>query len=1769
MKEFLRSYKVFLFLLLLILYAYTGQAQQQTLDFKIQILEKDSINSVNQWGVYVRPSTGFADGANGTVTASGQVTILMNFSASDSITNIESVNGNWNPDYDLVRVPSVGGSCSGGTYSGGSPSSKDYFFIGLDDEGAGVPLEDGIETLLFTFQTNTGCPDSLSLINNNTDPLNIPILNGDCNSLGNNPGMDLAVFNTNTGAIHNWQSNYAPQAFSCEDCDGDGIPDGLEDTNGNEMFDVGVDSSDFCDPCDPLGIKNFSAMLDGGDILSVCSAQDSAGLTTTMSGGEGPFTVYLGVTPNGGTKTAQSFPNINSGDTFYVKPTITTDYQLDSIVDALGCTLTDPDSLLGVVTVVVEGPIDWVGTGDTPEDVTSCTLDTIFFKVQADNSGDGDILYQWQESTDGGTTYTDIVNGTPYSLADTDSLLISNPDGLDGNLYRAKIFTETCDTLTSNAALLSVEGPFEINASPTDAAICGEDMVDFVAETANLGSGTIVRQWEVNDGSGWTNLADGGNYSGVTTDVLSIAPTAPGDNVSALNEHWYRLRIAGTNGICTDIFTDSAQLIVEGPITIDPLNLPKDTSSCAGEVACFGVLVDNPGAGDIDYQWYMRQDAASSWVAISNDGNFSGVRSDTLCVADAAGLDGFQFEVRFSTDECIEIATSSLGAPATLSVTETIDFNIDPLSESICGSDVVQFIVDINSLDPMLTKQWQVSSDTGQTWADVAASAIYSGVDRDTLTVTTDATATTQPDTLDGLLYRMSVGGQFCDNVISREAELSVHVIDEANITDPRDTTVCSGEAAYFEINVPYNRDEQELRYRWQILNPTGSVWTNLNPVGDYNGVTTNRLSISDVNGFNGMQFRAAVFTNECDTIFTNLATLTVEGPYVFGANDDGHPQDTVVCAGEAVTFNADPVIDMSTLDPFGVVNPGENSTLTYVWVYNPLGEYNNPDSVSAAPWAADAGISGAFTTTLDIAQVSGTGHNLDGYAFWLEVRSAECALPARSLPAILRIDGPLSVVLQPLDAANCSDQGAVFAADIENAGFGGEQTIEYQWREKDATTGVWRDIENDSIYNGARSDTLSIDELFGLNDNEYALLATIDGCSFISTDTVSLTEEGPIVVNENPEDVITCSGQPGYFTATVIDSTTLDDSRLTYNWQVSSDFGRNWGNLTEGSTSADGGVYTLVETDSMYISDVTGLNGFRYRLAITNLSGSCDTVFSTPARITAEGPIVFDPLSDESICSNEGATFAAIIDLDATKAGIPELQWQVDDGSGWTNLTNDGNYDAVTTNQLFIDRIMEINRTGVHTYDTLLNLDGYRYRIASTTKECRAVGTFFFSDSLTLNTVSDTTGTCDFDLDGQINDVDEDDDNDGLRDVIEEYITDGGEVVDSVNQFNSDTDFDGINDSEEDADGDTINNGEETDDDDGDGIPDESEEDGDIFSGDPLDPCDPILSPTCVGVVLDVKVKLQGAMVGQPRVASQPMRDDLREKDMIPLQEPYGSMKVKVLGTEQEAAFIHVPDHIGGDFVAGEEEIQSADKTAILGDQPNTDNNVIDWVFVELRSGIQLDSIIATRSALLQADGDVRDVVARQTPDATNKFLDSDGYTYLRFDSTLAGEYYVSVRHRNHLGVMTNEAGLLSPKLTIIDFIDKDMNALGTHPMNVFATSASRDDKGTITYADTLEQHMWAGDLNSDGKAIFQGGQNDVNEMFINVINLQPVVQGELPLDNFILSGYRRSDYNLDGNTIYQGPNNDRQMLIFNSILAFPDNQKLLANYVILEQLP
>lgn len=66
----------------------------------------------------------------------------------------------------------------------------------------------------------------------------------------------------------------------------------------------------------------------------------------------------------------------------------------------------------------------------------------------------------------------------------------------------------------------------------------------------------------------------------------------------------------------------------------------------------------------------------------------------------------------------------------------------------------------------------------------------------------------------------------------------------------------------------------------------------------------------------------------------------------------------------------------------------------------------------------------------------------------------------------------------------------------------------------------------------------------------------------------------------------------------------------------------------------------------------------------------------------------------------------------------------------------------------------------------------------------------------------------------------------------------------------------------------------------------------------------------------------------------------------------------------------------------------------------------IVDWVKVELRTTATPSTIFQSRAALLQSDGDI---------------VETDGKTPIVFDAVPFGTYHVAIRHRNHLGIMSN----------------------------------------------------------------------------------------------------------------------------------------------------
>jgi hypothetical protein len=227
----------------------------------------------------------------------------------------------------------------------------------------------------------------------------------------------------------------------------------------------------------------------------------------------------------------------------------------------------------------------------------------------------------------------------------------------------------------------------------------------------------------------------------------------------------------------------------------------------------------------------------------------------------------------------------------------------------------------------------------------------------------------------------------------------------------------------------------------------------------------------------------------------------------------------------------------------------------------------------------------------------------------------------------------------------------------------------------------------------------------------------------------------------------------------------------------------------------------------------------------------------------------------------------------------------------------------------------------------------------------------------------------------------------------------------------------------------------------------------------------------------------LRGVLDGPYNSSTGLMSDALRAAGIVPTAEPYTA-----LGFTQ----------VGG---GGAESIAPSVLTT------TGPNAIVDWVVVELRSASTPSTVLATRSALIQRDGDI---------------VATDGVSPLTFNQA-PGTYHVALRHRNHLGVMTGNATALGLSTTPLD--------LSLASAATFGTNARKNITGTFPV-----QALWAGDVNFDGVVRYTGGDND-RDLVLQAVG------GVVPTNT--TTGYRQEDVNLDGVVRYTGGDNDRDLIL------------------------
>ncbi len=291
--------------------------------------------------------------------------------------------------------------------------------------------------------------------------------------------------------------------------------------------------------------------------------------------------------------------------------------------------------------------------------------------------------------------------------------------------------------------------------------------------------------------------------------------------------------------------------------------------------------------------------------------------------------------------------------------------------------------------------------------------------------------------------------------------------------------------------------------------------------------------------------------------------------------------------------------------------------------------------------------------------------------------------------------------------------------------------------------------------------------------------------------------------------------------------------------------------------------------------------------------------------------------------------------------------------------------------------------------------------------------------------------------------------------------------------------------------------------------------------------------------VTLSLKVLLQGGVIGNGAGFESTMRDNLRSSPFpdvigtryIPNSDPYST------DVEYSDLYTKVGDGTNP-------TLQTVVNPGSMFNSRGT-SSAVDWIFIELRDKNNPVTVLATRSAIVQRDGTVVDI---------------DGSSCIRFPSLPIDNYYVAVRHRNHLGAMTATA---IPAATLncsspVDFTTMTDAQLWNNAGYDGLEQAILDDG---------KRALWAGNANGDNKVKYQGGTNDRTLIQSEVVNFPANTTLNINYDQAY--GYFKGDINMDSKAKYQGSGNDRTILQ-SLVLGYLLNTTLNINYdLFLQQLP
>jgi PKD repeat protein len=851
------------------------------------------------------------------------------------------------------------------------------------------------------------------------------------------------------------------------------------------------------------------------------------------------------------------------------------------------------------------------------------------------------INYAWQRYSG---TWQNISGAT----SSTYSFTAQSSD--NGALFRCKVFN-TCDTVYSNTASLSVCIPVSISSQPQNQSVTAGQTASFTVTAT--GSGTLNYQWQysIDNGTNWGNVTGG---SGATSASYSFTST------SSDNGKMFRCVI--DNGCGSPVVSNAATLTVCTPpqISSQPQNPGQ---KIAGESVNLSISVPGNVTNPV-YQW--ERNDGSGWA------NAQGASATTSTYTfTASGSDnGVQYRCKVTACGVTEISSS-----VTLSVCVPVSITGQPHDSSVIAGQLVSFGV-MASGSGTLYYQWQSSVDNGGTWNDIIG-AVNSSYEFTTtsnhngnryrcvvsngcgnaeisnvavLSVCTPATITSHPSNWSGnagqtatfsvtipanvtspsYQWEKSVdGGNSWSNAegsgsqsnsysftataqdnlakfrckVTAACGLPVYsnvanctVCSQASIlTQPQDVNATAGQNATFTIVAS---GTPVVYYQWQRSEDGGSSWN------DIAGANSSTYTFTAATANNGFRYRCIVSTDCFTAVTSNVAVLNVCTPPIITTQPQSQPGKLV---GETATFN--------------LVVAQEVTSPQYQWQKS----YDNGSSWNDISGQTNSTYSFTVAQGDDTLQFRCRVYNSCGEIYSTVVSIGVCT--------------PVSISVQPSDVNVTTGQQAKFEIVA-----GGNPLPVYQWQYKTGSGGVWSNVTS-----GGNSAEYSF--IASSSEDNYSYRCVVsNGCGKPDTSL-------PAVLRVcTPPNIV---AQPGLQDKnegdTAVFTVTATGSNLTYRWQKSVNLGE-WNNVTAG-IGGNTSTYKI-------LAQGVDHNSY-YRCIVENDCGK-DTSDNAILYVCTPPQITMQP-QDQNVVSGSAVTFSI-----TAQGTMLTYQWQKStDNLVWSDIAN------------------------------------------------------------------------------------------------------------------------------------------------------------------------------------------------------------------------------------------------------------------------------------------------------------------------------------------------------------------------------------------------------------------------------------------------------------------------------------------------------------------